>query len=122
MAALWKAWKAKGRLPTLSTSPLGISPKGAEIPTFPQLRRRFPLSKPKHNTGGLSPPARGGNPRPPSMVPFCSAAVGNFPSALDKGHGMRTHLDNYVQSAVAERKAEAAKLYADFTGVLHKQG
>ena len=25
-------------------------------------------------------------------------------------HGMRTHLDNYVQSAVAERKAEAAKL------------
>jgi integrase len=42
--------------------------------------------------------------------------------ADQQGHGMRTHLDNYVQSAVAERKAEAAKLYADFTGVLNKQG
>jgi len=39
MAGLWKAWKAKSRLPTLSTSPLGISPKGGEIPTFPQLGR-----------------------------------------------------------------------------------
>jgi hypothetical protein len=26
MAGLWKAWKAKGRLPTLPTSPLEISP------------------------------------------------------------------------------------------------
>ena len=42
--------------------------------------------------------------------------------ADQQGHGMRTHLDSYVQSAVAERKAEAAKLYADFTGVLNKQG
>ena len=42
--------------------------------------------------------------------------------AEEQGHGMRTHLDSYVQSAVAERKAEAAKLYADFTGVLNKQG
>jgi integrase len=42
--------------------------------------------------------------------------------ADQQGHGMRTHLDKYVQSGVAERKAEAAKLYADFTGVLHKQG
>ena len=40
--------------------------------------------------------------------------------ADQQGHGMRTHLDSYVQSAVAERKAEAAKLYADFTGVLNK--
>jgi len=40
MPGLWKAWKAKGRLPTLSTSPLEISPKTGEIPTFPQLRRR----------------------------------------------------------------------------------
>lgn len=39
MPGLWKAWKAKSRLPTLSTSPLGISPKGGEIPTFPQLQR-----------------------------------------------------------------------------------
>jgi len=38
MAGLWKAWKAKGRLPPLSTSPLGISPSADEIPTFPQLR------------------------------------------------------------------------------------
>jgi integrase len=36
--------------------------------------------------------------------------------ADQQGHGMRTHLDSYVHSAVAERKAEAAKLYADFTG------
>jgi integrase len=42
--------------------------------------------------------------------------------ADQQGHGMRTHLDNYVQSGVAERKGEASKLYADFTGVLHKQG
>src|SRR6266550_3688221 len=59
-------------------SPLEISPRTGEIPTFPQLRRRggwksgkpkagFPLShrpdslsfKPKNTTaGGLSPPAR----------------------------------------------------------------
>jgi site-specific recombinase XerC len=42
--------------------------------------------------------------------------------ADQQGHGMRTHLEKYVQSAVAERKAEASKLYADFNGVLHKQG
>jgi integrase len=42
--------------------------------------------------------------------------------ADQQGHGMRTHLDKYVQSGVAERKAEAAKLYADFNGVLDKQG
>ena len=35
MPGLWKAWKAKDRLPTLSTSPLEISPKAGEIPTFP---------------------------------------------------------------------------------------
>lgn len=42
--------------------------------------------------------------------------------ADQQGHGMRTHLDSYVQSGVAERKAEASKLYADFTGVLRKRG
>jgi integrase len=42
--------------------------------------------------------------------------------ADQQGHGMRTHLDNYVQSGVAERKAEASKLYADFIGVLRKRG
>jgi hypothetical protein len=39
MPGLWKEWKAKSRLPTLSTSPLEISPKGGEISTFPQLGR-----------------------------------------------------------------------------------
>src|SRR6266849_6550917 len=34
MPGLWKAWKAKGRLPPLSTSPLEISPKGGAIPHF----------------------------------------------------------------------------------------
>jgi len=34
MPGLWKAWKAKRRLPPLSTSPLEISPKAGEIPTF----------------------------------------------------------------------------------------
>ena len=45
MPGLWKAWKAKNSLPTLSTSPLGISPKAGEIPTFPQLRRRRRMEK-----------------------------------------------------------------------------
>jgi hypothetical protein len=31
MPGLWKEWKAKGRLPTLSTSPLEISPRAGEI-------------------------------------------------------------------------------------------
>jgi hypothetical protein len=35
---------------------------------------------------------------------------------------MRTHLDDYVQSGVEERKAEASKLYADFLEVSRKQG
>ena len=42
--------------------------------------------------------------------------------ADQQGHGMRTHLDNYVQSGVAERKAEATKLYSDFKGALRNQG
>lgn len=42
--------------------------------------------------------------------------------ADQQGHGMRTHLDAYVQSGVAERKAEASKLYADFMEVLRKRG
>src|ERR1700728_447346 len=39
MAELCKAWKAKSKHPTLSTSPLEISPTAGEIPTFPQPRR-----------------------------------------------------------------------------------
>ncbi len=34
-----KRGKPKAGFPTLSTSPLEISPKGGEIPTFPQLGR-----------------------------------------------------------------------------------
>ena len=84
MPGLWKAWKAKRRLPPLSTSPLEISPKAGEIPIFPQLRRRggwesgkpragFPLShrhessfskSKKHGwLGGASPSPGGGAPR-----------------------------------------------------------
>jgi site-specific recombinase XerC len=42
--------------------------------------------------------------------------------ADQQGHGMRTHLEEYVQSGLAERKAEASKLYADFLGVFSKRG
>src|SRR5271166_801507 len=50
MTGLWKAWKAESRLPTLSTSPLEISPTAGEIPTFPQPRRRRRMEKWKTNT------------------------------------------------------------------------
>jgi len=87
MPGLWKAWKANGRLPTLSTRPLEISPKAGEIPTFPQLRRRGRMEKWKtksrfstfppprlyisqnQNTPGwraIAPPARDGAPRHPN--------------------------------------------------------
>ena len=100
---LWKAWKAKGRLPTLPTSPLEISPKTGEIPTFPQLRRTkadgkvenqkqvshfptasIPLSTKEQNrsAGGLRPPPPAAL-RSASVVSFYSAVVGNFLSALD---------------------------------------
>src|SRR5215831_3260623 len=101
MPGLWKPWKAKNRLPTLSTSPLEISPKAGEIPTFPQLRRRrrmekwktksrFPTFPPprllsqkeQDRRRRASPSAQGAVPRP-SVVPFYSAQVGNFHSALD---------------------------------------
>ena len=42
--------------------------------------------------------------------------------ADQQGHGIRTHFEEYVQSEVAERKAEATKLYADFMGVFRKRG
>jgi hypothetical protein len=51
MPGLWKAWKAKSRLPTLSTSPLEISPKTGEISTFPQRRRRGPWKSGKPKAG-----------------------------------------------------------------------
>src|SRR5688572_27750151 len=78
MPELWKAWKAKDRLPPLSTSTLEISPQPGEIPTFPQFRLRGRMRKvenEKHvshfptapnplfitrtqHSGGLSPSAR----------------------------------------------------------------
>jgi len=86
MPGLWKAWKAKTRLPPLSTSPLEITPKDGVIPTFPQLRRRrrmekwktksgFPTFPPprmymdlkdkNRAAGGLRPPPGGGRSAPP---------------------------------------------------------
>jgi hypothetical protein len=107
MPGLWKEWKAKGRLPTLPTSPSEISPKTGEIPTFPQPRRRgpdgkvenqkqvshfptasIPLSTKEQNrsAGGLRPPPPAAL-RSASVVSFYSAGVGNFLSALDITRG-----------------------------------
>jgi hypothetical protein len=59
MPGLWKAWKAKSRLPTLSTSPLEISPQAGEISTFPQRRRRRRMEKWKtKNRFSTFPPPR----------------------------------------------------------------
>ena len=87
MAGLWKAWKAKSRLPPLSTSPLEISPerrRDSHISTAPATRRkekwktknRFPTFPPprmymeEHKNknraaGGLRPPPAGGRSAPP---------------------------------------------------------
>jgi len=76
---LWKAWKAKSRLPPLSTSPLEISPRAGEIPTFPQRRRRgrwksgkpkagFPLSHRPDSSSSQNQKAKpGGGLRPPPV-------------------------------------------------------
>jgi hypothetical protein len=86
MAELCKAWKAKSRLPTLSTSPLGISPTAGEIPTFPQPRRRRRMEKWKTNSRfSTFPPPRfllslkkkntgAGGLRPPRQRPALRAA------------------------------------------------
>lgn len=50
MAVLWKVWKAKSRLPPLSTSPLEIPPAAGGISTFPQCRRRRRMGKWKTKT------------------------------------------------------------------------
>jgi hypothetical protein len=72
---------------------------------------------------------------PPAELGWINFAVLGDPiprstsSELGEDHRRSTgprnadHLDNYVQSAVAERKAEASKLYADFNGagsILHR--
>jgi hypothetical protein len=103
MPGLWKAWKAKDRLPTLPTSPLEISPKNrrdSHIPTAPATKAdgkvenqkqvshfptaSIPLStkEQNHSAGGLRPPPPAAL-RSASVVSFYSAVVGNFLSALD---------------------------------------
>ena len=82
MPGLWKAWKAKSRLPTLPTSPLEISPKAARFPHshssggeadgkvenqkqvshFPTAPTSFSLKNPKRGARA-SPSAGGGAPR-----------------------------------------------------------
>src|SRR5215831_3689453 len=42
----WKLWKTNPRFPTVPTAPWK-SRKSGGIPTFPQLRRRLPISHPK---------------------------------------------------------------------------
>ena len=49
----WKAWKAKTRLPTLSTV-LGKTRKDSGFPTFPQLRRRVLYISGKLKQAGLT--------------------------------------------------------------------
>jgi len=84
MAVLWKAWKAKSRLPPLPTSPLEIPPMTGGIPTFPPRRRRrrtekwktktrfptfppprFPLSQQAKTPAGAASPLRRGFAAPP---------------------------------------------------------
>ena len=67
MPGLWKAWNAKGRLPTLSTSPLEISPKGGVISTFPQLRRSGPAFATMTTVSHLAQSAGGLRPRPAAL-------------------------------------------------------
>src|ERR1700674_142865 len=50
MTVLWKAWKAKSRLPPLPTSTLEIPPTTGGIPTFPPCRRRRRMGKWETNT------------------------------------------------------------------------
>jgi hypothetical protein len=74
MPGLWKAWKAKSRLPTLSTSPLGISPKSRRDSHIPTAPAAVFLTNPKGLRAAL---------RAASVVHFYSALVVHFYSALD---------------------------------------
>ena len=102
MPGLWKAWKAKGRLPTLPTSPWKSRQKAARFPHshssgdeggwksgkpkagFPLSHRLdSSLSKEQNRSAGGIRPLPAWALRSATMVPFCSAAVGNFHSSLD---------------------------------------
>lgn len=39
-----------------------------------------------------------------------------------QGHGIRTHLEHYVQTGPEQRRSEDSKFYADFVAVQRKQG
>ena len=103
MPGLWKAWKAKKRLPTLSTSPLEISPKGRRdfhISTAPATKAdgkvenqkqvsHFPTAPVSLSQEQKNSPRAGLRPRPrqhyhaASVVPFSSAPLVSCYSALD---------------------------------------
>src|SRR3954447_13792874 len=125
MPGLWKAWKAKGRLPPLPTSPLEISPKTGEIPTLPQLRRRrrmekwktksrFPafrpprfLSVPKNKAArraglALGPPRRFA---PPRWSPFTPPWWETFSPPLTAARG-DADLDDFLSFFCVELCAE----------------
>jgi hypothetical protein len=86
MPGLWKAWKAKSRLPPLSTSPLEISPKGRrdfhistapatradgkvenqkQVSHFPTATNVYGSQEKNRAAGGLRPPPGGGRSAPP---------------------------------------------------------
>ena len=112
MPGLWKAWKAESRLPTLSTSPLGISPTAGEIPTFPQRRRRrrmekwktksrfstfppprFPSLKTKTQRRGFAPrcqnPTKGDAPQQSARTEIVAQFQAH--SALEYNHRFQAH-------------------------------
>ena len=88
MPGLWKAWKAKNGLPTLSTSPLEISPKAARFPhshssddeggwKSGKPNAGFPLShRPEDYIGNINNTALAGyRPPPPAALRAASRAV-----------------------------------------------
>jgi hypothetical protein len=97
MPGLWKAWKAKSRLPTLSTSPLGISPTAGEIPTFPQRRRRrrwksgkpkagFPLSHRPEDILGKPTKSQGGRASPCARQTLSTTTKGDLSRQPGRRH------------------------------------
>ena len=97
MPGLWKAWKAKSRLPTLSTSPLEISPTPGEIPTFPQRRRRrrwksgkpkagFPLSHRPEDILGKPTKSQGGRASPCARQTLSTTTKGDLSRQPGRRH------------------------------------
>ena len=97
MPGLWKAWKAKSRLPTLSTSPLEISPTAGEIPTFPQRRRRrrwksgkpkagFPLSHRPEDILGKPTKSQGGRASPCARQTLSTTTKGDLSRQPGRRH------------------------------------